>query len=70
VGSIEEPISRGEYRRKELEVLFGIEMLLYRWGLSEFILDEERQVFCDQDGRAVLSRYDADRNRLFGGCGE
>ena len=50
--------------------VLGIEMLLYRWGLSEFILDEERQVCCDQDGRAVLSCYLADRNRLFGGCGE
>jgi hypothetical protein len=67
VGSMEEPISRGEYRRKETEVLFGIELLLYRWGLSEFIFDEERQVFCDQDGSAVLSRCHADRDRLFGG---
>jgi hypothetical protein len=67
VGSMEEPISRGEYRRKETEVLFGIELLLCRWGLSEFIFDEERQVFCDQDGSAVLSRHYADRDRLFGG---
>jgi hypothetical protein len=42
VGSREKPISRGEYRRRETEVLFGIELLLYRWGLSEFIFDEER----------------------------
>lgn len=66
MGSMEEPISRGEYRRRETEVLFGIELLLYRWGLSEFIFDEECQVFCDQDGRAVLSRHHADRDRLFG----
>jgi hypothetical protein len=66
VGSMEEPISRAEYRCKETEVLFGIELLLYRWGLSEFVFDEERQVFCDQDGRAVLGRHYANRARLFG----
>jgi hypothetical protein len=66
VGSMEEPISRGEYRRKETEILFGIELLLYRWGLSEFTFDEEQQVFCDQDGNVVLSRRHADRYRLFG----
>lgn len=64
---MEEPISRGEYRRKETEVLFGIELLLYRWGLSEFIFDVERQVFHDQDGRTVISRYHAERERLLGG---
>ena len=67
MGSMEQPISRGEYRRKETEVLFGIELLLYRWGLSEFNFDEERQVFCDKNSKVVLSRYHADRERLFGG---
>jgi hypothetical protein len=66
VGSMEEPISRGEYRRREVDILFEIELLLYRWDLSEFVFDEERQVFCDQDGRAVLSRRHAVRDRLFG----
>lgn len=70
MGSIEERISRGEYRRKETEILFGIELLLYRWGLSEFIFDEERQVFCDENGSAVLSRHQADRERLLGGWRE
>lgn len=65
--SMEQPISRGEYRRKETEVLFGIELLLYRWGLSEFNFDEERQVFCDKNSKVVLSRHHADRERLFGG---
>ncbi len=50
----------------ETEILFRIELLLYRWGLSKFVLDEERQVFCDHDGRAVLGRHHADRDRLFG----
>ncbi len=66
MGSMEEPISRGAYRRKEAEVLFGIELLLYHWGLSEFVFDEEQQVFCDHYGRVVLSRHHADRDRLFG----
>jgi len=55
VGSIEEPISRGEYRRKETEILLRIELLLYRWGLSEFIFDEGRQVFCDENAVAQYS---------------
>lgn len=63
---MEEPISRGEYRRSETEILFGIELLLYRWGLSEFVLDSERQIFFDQDGNEILSRHHADRDRLFG----
>ena len=64
---MEEPISRSEYRRNETEILFGIELLLHRWGLSEFVYDDERQVFCNQeDGSVILSRYHADRDRLFG----
>ncbi len=66
MGSMEEPISKAEYRRKETGVLFGIELLLYSWGLSKFVFDEELQVFCDQDGRAVLGRHYADRDRLLG----
>ena len=64
--STEESIPTSEYRRREREILFGIELLLYRWGLSEFFFDEEAQVFRDGDGRVVLSRRHADRKRLFG----
>ena len=67
MGSTEEPTPTSEYRRREREILFGIELLLYRWGLSEFVFDEEAQVFRDRDGRVVLSRHHADRERLFGG---
>ena len=63
---MEESISRGEYRRNETEILFGIELLLHRWGLSEFVFDDKRQVFCNQDGIVILSRHHADRDRLFG----
>jgi hypothetical protein len=55
-----------EYRRREAEILFGIELLLYRQGLSDFALDEEGQVFRDPNGTAVLSRLYADRGRLLG----
>jgi hypothetical protein len=60
------PIQRSEYRRRETEILFGIELLLHRWGLSDFVLDEGEQVFRDEDGRVVLSRLHADRGRLLG----
>ena len=59
------PIS--EFRRREAEVLFEIELLLHRWGLSRFGYDEEEQTFRDQNGTVVLSRRYADRDRLFGG---
>jgi len=67
VDGVEEPMLRSEYRRRETEILFGIELLLHRWGLSDFNLDEREQVFRDRDGRAVLSRLHADRGRLLGG---
>jgi hypothetical protein len=66
MGGAEAPMARSEYRRREAEILFGIEMLLYRWGLSDYVLDEREQVFRDGEGRAVLSRLHADRSRLLG----
>lgn len=62
----EAPIPKSEYRRRETEILFGIELLLHRWGLSDFVLDEREQVFRDRDGRAVLSHLHADRGRFLG----
>ena len=62
----ERPMSRSEYRRKETEILFEIELLLHRWRISDFIYDEEGQVFRDREGRMVLGRHHADRHRLFG----
>jgi hypothetical protein len=32
------PISRSEYYRREREILFEIELLLYRWGISDNLL--------------------------------
>jgi hypothetical protein len=66
VGNTEEPIPRDEYRCRETEILFGIELLLYRWGLSEFAFDEGEHDFQDREGKVVLSRHHADRDRLFG----
>jgi hypothetical protein len=67
VGEEEQPILRSEYRRRETEILFEIELLLHRWGVSDFIFDEEGQVFRDREGRTVLSRYRANRDRLVSG---
>jgi hypothetical protein len=33
-------------------------------GISEFVYDEEREVFLDAAGRVVLSRHYADRRLL------
>lgn len=44
---VEKPMRASEYRRREAEILFGIE-LLYRQGLSDFALDEE---FATRTGR-------------------
>jgi hypothetical protein len=66
VGGAEGPIPRSEFRRRETEILFAIELLLHRWGLSEFVFDEEGQVFRDREGKAVLSRHHADHGKLLG----
>jgi hypothetical protein len=58
---------RSEYRRRETEILFEIDLLLLRWGVSKFIYDEEGQVFRDREGRTVLNRHHADRDRLVRG---
>ena len=61
------PMPISEYRRRETEVLFEIELLLHRCGLAEFGFDEEEQAFRDRNGTVVLSRHYVDRDRLFGG---
>ena len=65
MGSAKRPISRGEYRRRETQILFEIELLLHRWGLSKFVFDEEREVFRDRDGTTVLSRHYANQDMLY-----
>jgi hypothetical protein len=64
VGEEARPLPRSEYRRRETEILFEIELLLHRWGVSDLIFDEEGQVFRDRDGRTVLGRHHANRDRL------
>jgi hypothetical protein len=59
------PISRSEYYRREREILFEIELLLYHWGISEFAFDEEEQVFRDRNGMIILSRHYVARGSLF-----
>ncbi len=67
MGEEEQPMPRSEYHRRETEILFEIELLLHRWGISDFIYDEEGRVFRDREGRTVLSRHHADRDRLVSG---
>ncbi len=63
MGEEERSMPRSEYRRRETEILFEIELLLHRWGISDFIYDEEGRVFRDREGRTVLSRHHANRDR-------
>jgi hypothetical protein len=67
VGEGERPMPRSEYRRRAREIHFEIELLLHRWGVSDFIYDEEGQVFRDREGRTVLTRHYAERDRTVGG---
>ena len=62
MGEGERSMSRSEYRRRAREIHFEIELLLHRWGVSDFIYDEEGQVFRNREGRTVLSRHHADRD--------
>ncbi len=50
MGEEARPLPRSENRRRETEILFEIELLLHRWGVSDFIFDEEGQVFRDREG--------------------
>ena len=59
------PVPRKELRRRQRAALFTIERAFWEEGVSEFVYDEEREVFLDTEGRVVLSRHYADR-RLFG----
>jgi hypothetical protein len=51
-------------RRREREALFLIEWVFWEEGFSEFVYDEEREVFLDGAGRVVLFRHYADRRLL------
>ena len=58
------PVPKKELRRRQRAALFTIERVFWEEGVSEFIYDEEREVFLDAEGRVVLSRHYADRRLL------
>jgi hypothetical protein len=58
------PVPRKELRRRQRAALFTNERAFWEEGVSEFVYDEEREVFPDAEGRVVLSRHYADRRLL------
>ena len=55
------PLPKRALRRRQRDALFEIERVFWEEGFSEFVYDEEREVFLDGAGRVVLSRHYADR---------
>jgi hypothetical protein len=66
VGGELQHMSWAEYYRRETEILFRMELLLHRWGLSEFVFDDKEQVFRDRDGMIVLGHHYANRGKILG----
>jgi hypothetical protein len=62
----EEPELTGQLRqRREAKALYEHEMILRHMGFSDFVYDEEEDLFRFSDGRFAFSRYDADRKLLW-----
>ncbi len=65
-GSQAWPESPGQLRRRtEAEALYRFEMILREMGLSDFVYDEEEDLFRFRDGRFAFSRYDVDSQLLW-----
>jgi hypothetical protein len=63
--SQEWPESSGQLRRRrEAEALYRFEMILREMGLSDFVYDEEEDLFCFRDGRFAFSRHHIDTKLL------
>jgi hypothetical protein len=60
VGSQRWPIPAAELRRRRAKALYEIEMLFCEEGLSDFVYDEENDLFRFEDGRFAFSRTHAD----------
>ncbi len=64
-GSQAWPESPGQLRRRtEAEALYRFEMILREMGLSDFVYDEEEDLFRFRDGRYAFSRERADTKLL------
>jgi hypothetical protein len=65
VNSQEWPEPSGQLRwRTEAEALYRFEMILREMGLSDFVYDEEEDLFRFRDGRYAFSRERADTKLL------
>jgi len=65
VGSEEEwPIPPAELQRRQAQALYEIEMLFREEGVSDFVYDEEKDLFRFPDGRFAFSRTHADLKLL------
>jgi hypothetical protein len=65
VGSKEEwPIPPAELQRRQAEALYEIEMLFREAGISDFVYDEEKDLFRFPDCRFAFSRTHADLKLL------
>jgi hypothetical protein len=64
VASEEWPIPPAELRRRQANALYEIEMLFREEGLSDFVYDEENDLFRFPDGRFAFSRTHADLKLL------
>jgi hypothetical protein len=54
------PVPPSEVRRRQAKSLYEIEMMLREEGLSDFVYDEEGDLFRFKDGRFAFSRRYAD----------
>jgi hypothetical protein len=60
VSSQEWAIPPAEIQRRRAKALYEIEMCLREEGLSDFVYDEENDLFRFEDGRFAFSRTQAD----------
>ena len=58
------PIPPAELRRRRAKSLYETEMLFREEGLSDFVYDEENDLFRFEDGRFAFSRTHADKKLL------
>ena len=52
------------YKLREAEALYNLEMMLRKMGISDFVYDEEEDLFRFRDGRFAFSRRHADTKLL------
>jgi hypothetical protein len=64
MGSQQWPIPPAELQRRRAKTLYEIEMFFHREGLSDFIYDEEKNLFRFEDCRFAFSRTQADLKLL------